>query len=97
MVQRFATRRGRICPVKRDGSSKSCARSVEFNGCSAVVSCSPTAQRLPLVETALTESTRIVPSHLAALAPIDDSRATAAYRHDAALELLRHPATDLAS
>ncbi len=61
----------------------------------AVGACSPVAQRLPLLEAALIgaplgEAAAIPRSaHLAALTPIDDIRATAAYRRDAALHLLR--------
>ena len=62
----------------------------------AVGSCSATAQRLPLVEAALVAGTPILPEQLAALSPIDDIRATAAYRHQAALELLRRAARVLA-
>jgi CO/xanthine dehydrogenase FAD-binding subunit len=61
----------------------------------AVGACSPVAQRLPLLEAALVgvpanEGALLVsPAHLAALAPIDDVRATAAYRRHAALVLVR--------
>ncbi len=62
----------------------------------AVGSCSPVAQRLPLVEAALTgapvaEAVTLVRAAdvLAALAPIDDVRATADYRRQAAVELVR--------
>jgi CO/xanthine dehydrogenase FAD-binding subunit len=60
----------------------------------AVGACSAVAQRLEALETDLrgkkvTEIARVVkPHHLAALSPIDDVRATAAYRKDAALTLL---------
>lgn len=63
----------------------------------AVGSCSGIAQRLPLVEAALINGAPIEAAHLAALSPIDDIRATAAYRREAALELLRRAAQDLAS
>jgi len=62
----------------------------------AVGACSPVAQRLPLAEALLAgapcdarlgESLRA--EHLAGLAPIDDVRASGAYRLDAALTLLR--------
>ncbi len=60
----------------------------------AVGACSAVAQRLPLVETAL-RGTRVDqlhkavrPQDLAALQPIDDVRATAAYRIEAAAELV---------
>ncbi len=65
----------------------------------AVGACSATAQRLPLAEAALhgatqTDAAKLIRSeHLAALAPIDDIRATATYRCEAALELLRRTVT----
>jgi CO/xanthine dehydrogenase FAD-binding subunit len=61
----------------------------------AVGACSAVAQRLTALEADLrgkpvTEIADIVEArHLAALAPIDDVRATAAYRQDAALTLVR--------
>jgi CO/xanthine dehydrogenase FAD-binding subunit len=62
----------------------------------AVGSCSVTAQRLPQLESALAGAPCkpgigevAGPGHLAALSPIDDVRATAAYRRDAALTLVR--------
>ena len=62
----------------------------------AVGSCAPTAVRLPLVEAALVGArrdelaARILPKDVqVALAPIDDIRATAAYRRQAAVELVR--------
>lgn len=61
----------------------------------AVGACSPVARRLPALENALTglhpSEMPHVPqhAHLAPLAPIDDVRASAAYRSDAALTLLR--------
>lgn len=61
----------------------------------AVGACSEVAQRLPALEAALAgrplaEAAACVrPDHLAALTPIDDVRATAAYRRHAALVLLR--------
>jgi CO/xanthine dehydrogenase FAD-binding subunit len=61
----------------------------------AVGSCSAVARRLPELETALRGAAmaggigdRVEPSHLAALAPIDDIRATADYRRDAARTLV---------
>ena len=54
----------------------------------AVGSCSAIAQRLPLVEQALLAGKEIEAAHLAPLTPIDDIRATAAYRREAARELL---------
>jgi N-methylhydantoinase B len=59
----------------------------------AVGACSATGQRLHLAEAALLgaapDSARLVPEHLATLAPIDDVRASASYRRHAALVLLR--------
>ena len=61
----------------------------------ALGACSAVAQRLPLLEAALlgvdhAQAAQLVqPHHLAGLSPIDDIRATAAYRRDAALVLLR--------
>jgi CO/xanthine dehydrogenase FAD-binding subunit len=62
----------------------------------AVGACSPVAQRLPALEAALRGCVLDAgladipdPSHMAPLNPIDDVRATAAYRLDAALTLLR--------
>jgi CO/xanthine dehydrogenase FAD-binding subunit len=62
----------------------------------AVGSCSGVAQRLPAVEAALIGATiasaadRVLGADVrAALSPIDDVRATAAYRHSAAAELVR--------
>ena len=57
----------------------------------AVGSCSAVAQRLPELERdcigkAVSEVT-VTPEHLAPLAPIDDVRGSADYRHDAAREL----------
>jgi CO/xanthine dehydrogenase FAD-binding subunit len=61
----------------------------------AIGACSAVAQRLPGLEAALVglplaaAASLPTPDHLAALAPIDDVRATAAYRRQAALVLLR--------
>ena len=62
----------------------------------AVGSCSPVAQRLPQAEALLAGAScdaklgeLLRPEHLAELSPIDDVRASAAYRLDAALTLLR--------
>lgn len=68
----------------------------------AVGACSPVAQRLPDLEKAVVGS-RIGASlgdcarreHLRALAPIDDVRASAEYRRDAALTLVRRALTYL--
>ncbi len=70
----------------------------------AVGSCSAVAQRLPDLETALAGAAldkkladRVAPEHLAPLAPIDDVRGSVAYRHDAAVTLLRRLLEGLAS
>jgi CO/xanthine dehydrogenase FAD-binding subunit len=62
----------------------------------AVGSCSAAAQRLLGLEKALAGvparnglGARVSPEHLAPLSPIDDVRATATYRNDAALTLIR--------
>ncbi len=61
----------------------------------AIGACSPVAQRLPTLEAALrgvalVDAARIPQAtHLASLAPIADIRASAEYRADAALTLLR--------
>jgi CO/xanthine dehydrogenase FAD-binding subunit len=69
----------------------------------AVGSCSPVAQRLPALEAALkgevaiSNLARLVkPEHLAPLAPIDDVRASADYREEAALVVVRRLLTELA-
>jgi CO/xanthine dehydrogenase FAD-binding subunit len=70
----------------------------------AVGACSPVAQRLPSLqrklagrraEPALVEL--IAPSDLDLLSPIDDVRATAAYRRDAALTLVRRALAEVLS
>jgi CO/xanthine dehydrogenase FAD-binding subunit len=61
----------------------------------AVGACSAVAQRLPALESALigqnlqAAAAIAAPQHLAALSPIDDVRAPAGYRMDAALEGVR--------
>jgi N-methylhydantoinase B len=61
----------------------------------AIGACSAVAQRLPVLEAALAgvalrDAAAVPqPANLAALSPIDDIRASAAYRRDAALTLLR--------
>jgi len=68
----------------------------------AIGACSAVAQRLPALEAALIGATLAdasnfpTPAHLAPLAPIDDVRASAAYRQHAALVLLRDLLADLA-
>ena len=70
----------------------------------AVGSCSAVAQRLPTLEAALAGAPldarladRVERAHLAALAPIDDVRGSAAYRLDAAVTLLRRLLAEVAS
>ena len=62
----------------------------------AVGSCSVVARRLTALERGLVGAavrdglgTRVTPDHLAPLSPIDDVRATAEYRRDASLTLVR--------
>ncbi|MGE3832468.1 MAG: xanthine dehydrogenase family protein subunit M, partial [Parvibaculaceae bacterium] len=61
----------------------------------AIGACSAVAQRLATLEADLRGKPIarigdvVEPHHLAALAPIDDVRATASYRKDAALTLIR--------
>ena len=69
----------------------------------AVGACSAAAQRLPGLEAALAGrrlapgiGAIVTPAHLAALAPIDDVRATAAYRADAAATLVGRALDELA-
>jgi CO/xanthine dehydrogenase FAD-binding subunit len=69
----------------------------------AVGSCSPVAQRLPALEAvlkgevAISNLARLVkPEHLAPLQPIDDVRASADYRAEAALMVLRRLLAELA-
>ena len=67
----------------------------------AVGSCSAVAQRLPMLEAALIGcrsvsdiAARVQPQHLNTLNPIDDVRASAIYRRDAAATLVRRAAQD---
>ncbi len=67
-----------------------------------VGACSEVPQRIPAVEARLVGrdaspdlAREIVAADLAALAPIDDVRGTAAYRRDAALTLVRRAVTEL--
>jgi len=66
----------------------------------AVGACSAAAVRLPDLEAALAghrpDPALVRPGHLAPIAPIDDVRATAAYRRDAALTLVRRAVEALA-
>jgi len=68
----------------------------------AAGACSEVARRLPELEAALmgqpadaTLGDRVTPRHLAALAPIDDVRASAAYRADAAFTVVRRTLGEL--
>lgn len=65
----------------------------------AVGACSPRALRLPALEAALLDQlpdpALVRPEHLEHLSPIDDIRATGAYRRDAALELVRRAVATL--
>lgn len=71
----------------------------------AVGACSPVAARLPALEAALSGAphdaaalaARVQPEHLAPLAPIDDVRASAGYRLEAAAELVRRTLADCAA
>ena len=69
----------------------------------AVGSCAPVAQRLPALEARLLGApladcaVLVEPGDLAPLTPIDDIRATAAYRSDAALTLVRRALAGLAT
>ncbi|WP_439596390.1 FAD binding domain-containing protein [Falsiroseomonas sp.] len=75
--------------IATDGAGRITGARLALGACSAV------AQRLPGLEAALrgvprAEAARIPqPHHLESLTPIDDIRASAAYRRDAALVLLR--------
>jgi CO/xanthine dehydrogenase FAD-binding subunit len=66
----------------------------------AVGACSAAAVRLPALEAALLgrrpDAALVRPEHLAPLKPIDDVRATASYRRDAALTLVRRAVEALA-
>lgn len=66
----------------------------------AVGACGPVAMRVPEAEVALLghrpDPGRLMPAHFAGLAPIDDIRASAAYRRHAALELARRAVAGLA-
>jgi CO/xanthine dehydrogenase FAD-binding subunit len=68
----------------------------------AVGACSEVARRLPELEAALlgcladtTLGERVIPGHLTGLAPIDDVRASAEYRTDAALTVVRRTLSEL--
>ncbi|MBX3499648.1 MAG: FAD binding domain-containing protein [Alphaproteobacteria bacterium] len=70
----------------------------------AVGACSEVARRLPDLEAALlgcpadaTLADRVTPRYLAALAPIDDVRASADYRADAALTVVRRALDEIGS
>lgn len=68
----------------------------------AIGSCSAIAQRLPALEAALAGrrldaslADLARPEHLASLSPIDDVRATASYRREAALTIVKRAIVDL--
>ena len=70
----------------------------------AVGACAPVARRLPAAEQALAGApcddrlgALLQPEHVGGLSPIDDMRASAAYRSDVALTLLRRAVTELAA
>jgi CO/xanthine dehydrogenase FAD-binding subunit len=70
----------------------------------AVGACAPVARRLPAAEQALAGAScddrlgaLLQPEHVGGLSPIDDMRASAAYRSDVALTLLRRAVTELAA
>ncbi len=70
----------------------------------AVGACSPVARRLPAAERALAGApcdaglgALVQPGHLAGLEPIDDVRASAAYRSDVTLTLVRRTLGELAA
>ena len=70
----------------------------------AVGACSPVARRLPELEQALLGRSRdaaladiVTDSHMAALAPLDDARGSAAYRLDAARTLTARTLAELGS
>jgi CO/xanthine dehydrogenase FAD-binding subunit len=70
----------------------------------AVGACAPVARRLPAAEQALAGAPcddrlggLLQPEHVGGLSPIDDLRASAAYRSDVALTLLRRAVTELAA
>jgi len=69
----------------------------------SVGSCSAVAKRLPMLEQALIGQpltpklcNLVKPRHIKELSPIDDVRASARYRLDAAVELLKRSITELA-
>jgi len=70
----------------------------------AVGACAPVARRLPAAERALEGApceerlgALLQPEHVSGLAPIDDVRASAAYRSDVALTLVRRAVSELAA
>jgi CO/xanthine dehydrogenase FAD-binding subunit len=84
--------------VEIDGAGRIARARIAVGACSAV------ACRLPELEAALIGARpdpalaqRVVPAHLAPLAPIDDVRGSAAYRQDAALTLVRRTVRELLS
>jgi N-methylhydantoinase B len=83
--------------IATDAAGRIATARLALGGCSAL------AQRLPALETALRgvalKDAAVVPqaAHLAALNPIDDIRASAAYRRAAALTLLRDLLREIAA
>jgi CO/xanthine dehydrogenase FAD-binding subunit len=75
------------------------ARISDDDAAIAVGSCSAVAQRLPDLEkdlrAGLNSDAPITPSHLAPIAPIDDIRADADYRREAATELVQRACREL--
>lgn len=76
--------------LQSDGSQRVAAAAV------AIGACSPVPRRLPALEAELVGqpigpalAERVAAAHLAPLSPIDDVRATAEYRLDAAITLIR--------
>lgn len=69
--------------IERDGGAVTAARV-------AVGACSPVARRLPALEQDLLRGDfRVTPEHLAPLSPVDDVRASAAYRSEAVRVLVQ--------
>jgi len=68
----------------------------------SIGACSPVAQRLSALEQVLVGAPAkdvdrlVLPEHLSALAPIDDIRADAAYRHEAATVVVRRLLAEIA-
>ena len=75
------------------------ARVTEDTAAFSVGSCSAVAQRLPAFEQAVRDGQGsgdlVTPEHLSPIAPIDDIRADAGYRREAAAELLQRALKEL--